>query len=368
MAVAVTRMMASRLSSMVGSSMVSTRTSPGLWNMRAFIKRIRPLTRVWPCQSRNGRDSAGGKFREFARRGFRPTGRRCRFRRFSDAMTDHGYLALVLHAHLPFVRHPEYPEFLEEDWLYEAITETYLPLLGVFDRLAGDKVPFALTLTMTPPLCAMLRDPLLGERYLRYLDRSLVLAEKETVRVRGLGPGGGHGALLPRTPARLPPPVSRTLEGRPGRGVPGVPGRGLSGNHHLRGDPRTAAAHGKHPAGGPGADLHRAGRLPGVFRTRPGGHLAAGMRVRRRDRPGVAGGEPALVHPRRARADVRPAPAAPGDLRAVFHPGGTGGVLARPGIEPAGLERAARLSRATRRTGISTGTSASSFRRRNWSR
>ena len=34
-----------------------------------------------------------------------------------------GYLALVLHAHLPFVRHPEYNEFLEEDWLYEAITE-----------------------------------------------------------------------------------------------------------------------------------------------------------------------------------------------------------------------------------------------------
>ena len=41
-----------------------------------------------------------------------------------------GYVAPVLHAHLPFVRHPEYPEFLEEDWLYEAITETYLPLLS----------------------------------------------------------------------------------------------------------------------------------------------------------------------------------------------------------------------------------------------
>ena len=39
-----------------------------------------------------------------------------------------GYLALVLHAHLPFVRHPEYPEFLEEDWLFEAISETYVPL------------------------------------------------------------------------------------------------------------------------------------------------------------------------------------------------------------------------------------------------
>ena len=28
-----------------------------------------------------------------------------------------GYLSLVLHAHLPYVRHPEYEEFLEEDWL-----------------------------------------------------------------------------------------------------------------------------------------------------------------------------------------------------------------------------------------------------------
>jgi 1,4-alpha-glucan branching enzyme len=26
-----------------------------------------------------------------------------------------GYFALVLHAHLPYVRHPEYQEFLEED-------------------------------------------------------------------------------------------------------------------------------------------------------------------------------------------------------------------------------------------------------------
>ena len=39
-----------------------------------------------------------------------------------------GYLSLVLHAHLPFVRHPEYPDFLEEDWLYEAISETYIYL------------------------------------------------------------------------------------------------------------------------------------------------------------------------------------------------------------------------------------------------
>jgi 1,4-alpha-glucan branching enzyme len=51
-----------------------------------------------------------------------------------------GYLSLILHAHLPFVRHPEYPDFLEEDWLYEAISETYIPLLLAFNRLRDEGV------------------------------------------------------------------------------------------------------------------------------------------------------------------------------------------------------------------------------------
>ena len=62
-----------------------------------------------------------------------------------------GYLALVLHAHLPFVRHPEENFFLEENWLYEAITETYIPLLDVFERLTRDGVTFRITMSMTPP-------------------------------------------------------------------------------------------------------------------------------------------------------------------------------------------------------------------------
>lgn len=93
-------------------------------------------------------------------------------------------LALVLHAHLPFVRHPEYPEFLEEDWLFEAITETYLPLLQMLDRLRHEGVPFRLTLSLTPTLCSMLRDPLLQERYVRYLERATALAERELERTR----------------------------------------------------------------------------------------------------------------------------------------------------------------------------------------
>ena len=95
-----------------------------------------------------------------------------------------GYLALVLHAHLPFVRHPEHEDFLEEDWFFEAITESYIPLLAMMERLVRDQVPFKLTMTVTPTLCAMLQDQLLRERYVRYLDRAVALAEREVERNR----------------------------------------------------------------------------------------------------------------------------------------------------------------------------------------
>ncbi len=93
-----------------------------------------------------------------------------------------GYLSLVLHAHLPFVRHPEHEKFLEELWLFEAISETYLPLLRVFERLELDGVPFKVTLSVSPTLTAMLEDELLQERYLRHLDGMIELGDKEVRR------------------------------------------------------------------------------------------------------------------------------------------------------------------------------------------
>jgi len=93
-----------------------------------------------------------------------------------------GHLALILHAHLPFVRHPEHEHFLEEDWLFEAITETYIPLLQMMQRLANDNVPFQLTMSLTPTLCAMLHDELLRERYIRQLDLLIDLAAREQKR------------------------------------------------------------------------------------------------------------------------------------------------------------------------------------------
>jgi 1,4-alpha-glucan branching enzyme len=94
-----------------------------------------------------------------------------------------GYFSLILHAHLPFVRHPEYPEFLEEDWLYEAITEVYLPLIHIFQNLNERGAKPRLAMNVSPPLCEMLADNLLQERYTRHLENLLELAKKEEVRV-----------------------------------------------------------------------------------------------------------------------------------------------------------------------------------------
>ncbi len=99
-----------------------------------------------------------------------------------------GYLCIVLHAHLPFVRHPEYEDSLEEDWLYEAITETYLPLIQIFDGLLRDGVDFRLTLSVTPPLVSMLDDGLLQRRYRRHLEKLIELAHKEVARTASQPP------------------------------------------------------------------------------------------------------------------------------------------------------------------------------------
>jgi 1,4-alpha-glucan branching enzyme len=95
-----------------------------------------------------------------------------------------GYLALILHAHLPFVRHPEHEHFLEEDWFFEAITECYIPLIRMMQRLVDERVPFKLAMSLTPTLCAMLQDKLLCERYVQRLDLLIDLAAREQKRNR----------------------------------------------------------------------------------------------------------------------------------------------------------------------------------------
>ncbi len=93
-----------------------------------------------------------------------------------------GFLALILHAHLPYVRHPEHERFLEERWFFEAITETYIPILRMLERLEDDAVRYGLLISLSPTLLTMFEDGLLQERYAAYLRSLVRLADSEIER------------------------------------------------------------------------------------------------------------------------------------------------------------------------------------------
>ncbi|MCL2384166.1 MAG: DUF1957 domain-containing protein [Oscillospiraceae bacterium] len=93
-----------------------------------------------------------------------------------------GYVSFILHAHLPFIHHPENPDYLEEEWLFEAISETYIPLLSNFKKLEEENVGFQVTMSLTPPLLSMLDNKLLQKRYIHYLKKRIELCKKEVKR------------------------------------------------------------------------------------------------------------------------------------------------------------------------------------------
>lgn len=101
------------------------------------------------------------------------------------SMHTQGLVSLVLHAHLPYVRHPHVQRTLEERWFFEAMLETYLPLLHTFGQLERDNIPFRLTMTLTPTLLSMMDDAEMKVRFESHLQRSIDLAESEVKRLAG---------------------------------------------------------------------------------------------------------------------------------------------------------------------------------------
>ncbi|MGE5372640.1 MAG: glycoside hydrolase family 57 protein [Solirubrobacterales bacterium] len=93
-----------------------------------------------------------------------------------------GLIALVLHAHLPYVRHAENQELLEERWFYEAMTETYVPLVRILQGLLRDGIDFRVTISLSPPLISMMQDELVMRKYRHHMDGILQLAEAELKR------------------------------------------------------------------------------------------------------------------------------------------------------------------------------------------
>jgi len=76
-----------------------------------------------------------------------------------------GNLAIVLHAHLPYVRSEE-PGSLEEDWFFQALVECYLPLLQTLEEAskAENQTP-KITIGLSPTLLSLLEDEVLKNRF-----------------------------------------------------------------------------------------------------------------------------------------------------------------------------------------------------------
>ncbi|MGO4496880.1 1,4-alpha-glucan branching protein domain-containing protein [Paenibacillus sp. 2RAB27] len=96
-----------------------------------------------------------------------------------------GYVALLLHAHIPYVRHHASDITLEERWFFEAVVDTYLPLIDMMEKLIEDEVPFRLTLSLSPPLLAMLEDSRMHLRLRKHLSSLCELGQREVIRLWG---------------------------------------------------------------------------------------------------------------------------------------------------------------------------------------
>ncbi len=96
----------------------------------------------------------------------------------------YGYLCLILHLHLPYVKNINKKEDLAEEWLYEAITESYLPLLNLINRLIDKNIDFKITISLSPTLMEMFSDKTLQKRYKKYLKRLISLGEREIKRTK----------------------------------------------------------------------------------------------------------------------------------------------------------------------------------------
>lgn len=87
-----------------------------------------------------------------------------------------GAFALVLHSHLPYVLEHNR---LEEEWLFEAVAESYLPLVQIFRQLSAHGISPNVTIGLTPVLLEQLADPRFAPRFRDYLEQKVHAATED---------------------------------------------------------------------------------------------------------------------------------------------------------------------------------------------
>lgn len=99
-------------------------------------------------------------------------------------MSAIGAFTFVLHSHLPYARLAgRWPH--GEEWIHEATSETYIPLLNALYELRDEGVKYKLTIGITPVLAEQLADADVLDHLDQYLEDKIARAKQDVLRFRG---------------------------------------------------------------------------------------------------------------------------------------------------------------------------------------
>ncbi|MFX0042229.1 MAG: 1,4-alpha-glucan branching protein domain-containing protein [Candidatus Hodarchaeota archaeon] len=92
-----------------------------------------------------------------------------------------GYFGLVLHGHIPWCKKSGiWPA--GEEWLMEALNETYIPMLNILRELRENRLKTAITINITPILAEQLADEYMKQRFSEYMENLISRATGDIKR------------------------------------------------------------------------------------------------------------------------------------------------------------------------------------------
>jgi 1,4-alpha-glucan branching enzyme len=92
-----------------------------------------------------------------------------------------GAFTFILHSHLPYCRKAgRWPH--GEEWIHEALSETYVPLLDALYDLVAENCRFKLTIGLTPVLVEQLSDPLVLSHFQEFIKDKIMRAGNDKKR------------------------------------------------------------------------------------------------------------------------------------------------------------------------------------------
>ena len=97
-----------------------------------------------------------------------------------------GRFTLILHSHLPYVlSHGRWPH--GTDWLSEAASECYIPLIRIFERLIDEGIAPNVTIGLTPILCEQLAAKEFVDEFVHYCKIKIEAAQADFIEFTQTG-------------------------------------------------------------------------------------------------------------------------------------------------------------------------------------